>query len=116
MKAGAVTFLEKPFEEPDLWEHMQSALAEDKRTRQDQQRNAVIDARFAALTGDESAVMMKMLRGMPNKRIAVDLDIGLRTVELRRANVLRKMQVDSLAELVRLAMLTGRMPDIEESA
>jgi FixJ family two-component response regulator len=57
--------------------------------------------------------MMKMLNGMPNKRIAAELDIGLRTVELRRANVLRKMQVDSLAELVRLAMLAGKMPAIE---
>ena len=115
MKAGAVTFLEKPFQDLDLWQNIQAALAEDERARQDQQRKAVIEARFAELTDDETAVMMKMLRGMPNKRIAAELDIGLRTVELRRANVLKKMQVESLAELVRLAMLVGKMPEIEEA-
>jgi two-component system response regulator FixJ len=114
MKAGAVTFLEKPFHDIDLWEDIEAALQTDERVRQDEQRRATIDARFAELTVDETAVMMKMLRGLPNKRIASELDIGLRTVELRRANVLKKMQVDSLAELVRLAMLAGKMPEIDE--
>jgi two-component system response regulator FixJ len=113
MKAGAVTFLEKPFQDQDLWQNIQQALEEGERLRQDQQRKATIEARFAELTNDEVAVMMKMLRGMPNKRIAAELDIGLRTVELRRANVLKKMQVESLAELVRLAMLAGKMPEFE---
>ncbi len=114
MKAGAVTFLEKPFQDLDLWQNIQAALAEDERARTDQQRKAVIESRFQELSDDETGVMMKMLRGMPNKRIAAELDIGLRTVELRRANVLKKMQVESLAELVRLAMLVGKMPEIEE--
>lgn len=114
MKAGAVTFLEKPFQDQDLWQHIQSALEEGERMRLDQQRKASIESRFNELTPDEVAVMMKMLRGMPNKRIAAELDIGLRTVELRRANVLKKMQVDSLAELVRLAMIAGKMPEFDE--
>jgi FixJ family two-component response regulator len=49
--------------------------------------------------------MRKMLEGLPNKRIASDLDIGLRTVELRRSNIMKKMGAGSLAELVRLALL-----------
>jgi two-component system response regulator FixJ len=114
MKAGAVTFLEKPFQDQDLWQHIEDALKEGERLRQDQQRKATIETRFAELTKDEVAVMMKMLRGMPNKRIAAELDIGLRTVELRRANVLKKMQVESLAELVRLAMLAGKMPEFDD--
>jgi two-component system response regulator FixJ len=115
MRAGAVTFLEKPFEDQDLWQHIEGALAEAERLRQDQQRKASIEARFSELTNDEVAVMMKMLRGMPNKRIAAELDIGLRTVELRRANVLKKMQVESLAELVRLAMIANKMPPFDDT-
>lgn len=115
MKSGAVTFLEKPFQDQDLWQNIQQALEEAERLRQDQQRKSTIEARFGELTNDEVAVMMKMLRGMPNKRIAAELDIGLRTVELRRANVLKKMQVESLAELVRLAMLANKMPSFEDA-
>lgn len=115
MRAGAVTFLEKPFQDQDLWQHIEDALAEGERLRQDQQRKTTIETRFAELTNDEVAVMMKMLRGMPNKRIAAELDIGLRTVELRRANVLKKMQVESLAELVRLAMLANKMPPFDDT-
>jgi two-component system response regulator FixJ len=114
MKAGAVTFLEKPFQDLDLWQNIQQAMEESQRLMQDHLRQTTLDTRFAELSSEESEVMLKMLRGMPNKRIAVELDIGLRTVELRRANVYRKMQVESLAELVRLAMLAGKMPDIEE--
>lgn len=114
MKAGAATFLEKPFEDTDLWHHIEAALAQGEQLRQDQARKSLIETRFAELTNDEVAVMMKMLRGLPNKRIAAELDIGLRTVELRRANVLKKMQVESLAELVRLAMLADKMPEFDE--
>lgn len=115
MKSGAVTFLEKPFQDQDLWQNIQQALEESARRRQDQERIGVIESRFSELTNDEVAVMMKMLRGMPNKRIAAELDIGLRTVELRRANVLKKMQVESLAELVRLAMLADKMPSFDDA-
>jgi two-component system response regulator FixJ len=114
MRAGAVTFLEKPFEDQDLWTHIQAALEQGEQLRQDQARKSIIETRFTELTSDEVAVMLKMLRGLPNKRIAAELDIGLRTVELRRANVLKKMQVDSLAELVRLAMIADKMPEFDE--
>jgi two-component system response regulator FixJ len=54
---------------------------------------------------DEMSVLRRLLEGHPNKRIATDLNIGLRTVELRRANIMRKMQAASLPELVRMAIL-----------
>lgn len=114
MKSGAVTFLEKPFQDQDLWQNIQKALEEAERTQKDQARLSTIEANFGELSKDEVAVMMKMLRGLPNKRIAAELDIGLRTVELRRANVLKKMQVESLAELVRLAMIAGKMPEFDD--
>jgi FixJ family two-component response regulator len=57
--------------------------------------------------------MQSMVAGKPNKLIASELDIGLRTVELRRANVLKKMDADSLADLVRLALLIGEIPPLQ---
>jgi FixJ family two-component response regulator len=59
------------------------------------------------LSDDEVAVLRKLLEGLPNKRIAVDLDIGLRTVELRRSNIMKKMGATSLPDLVRMAILVG---------
>ena len=64
-----------------------------------------MEARLAMLTEDEREVFRRLLAGHANKRIAVDLDIGLRTVELRRANIMRKMQATSLPDLVRMAIL-----------
>ena len=66
-----------------------------------------IQTRLTTLTEDEVAVLRKLLEGLPNKRIAVDLDIGLRTVELRRSNIMKKMEAASLPELVRMAILIG---------
>jgi two-component system response regulator FixJ len=53
------------------------------------------------------SVLKRLLEGHPNKRIATDLDIGLRTVELRRSNIMRKVQATSLPDLVRMALLVG---------
>jgi FixJ family two-component response regulator len=105
MRAGASTFLEKPCRDQELWSCIQRALESAKHLQGEQNRTSEIDARLATLTPDEVRVMREMVSGKPNKVIASELDIGLRTVELRRANVLKKMQADSLAELVRLALL-----------
>ena len=104
MRAGAVTFLEKPCKEGDLWKSIGEAIETHRRLRSRQARLADIQARFARLTPGEALVLERMIAGKPNKTIAADLEIGLRTVELRRANVMKKIGVDSLAELVRLAM------------
>jgi two-component system, LuxR family, response regulator FixJ len=107
MQAGATTFLEKPLDQQALWGAIQQAL--DLEQTQHPQRRQLFETheRLASLTEDELEVFRRLLAGHANKRIAIDLDIGLRTVELRRANIMRKMQATSLPDLVRLAILGG---------
>ena len=107
MQAGAMTFLEKPCQEQELWQAIQLALDKEKSLLALRRQTGEIQSRLATLTEDEVAVLRKLLEGLPNKRIAVDLDIGLRTVELRRSNIMRKMGAASLPELVRMAILIG---------
>jgi two-component system, LuxR family, response regulator FixJ len=105
MQAGAVTFLEKPANDNDLIAAIQQALNLEQAQQALRKQKADVENKLTTLTPDEIAVMRKMLEGLPNKRIASDLDIGLRTVELRRSNIMKKMGAGSLAELVRLALL-----------
>lgn len=105
MQAGAVTFLEKPANDNDLTAAIQQALNLEQAQQALRKQKADVENKLTTLTPDEIAVMRKMLEGLPNKRIASDLDIGLRTVELRRSNIMKKMGAGSLAELVRLALL-----------
>jgi FixJ family two-component response regulator len=112
MRAGAYTFLEKPCRDQELWASLQRAIESVSQLQAEQERKVEIESRLATLTPDELRVMREMVIGKPNKVIASDLDIGLRTVELRRANVLKKMHADSLAELVRLALLVWTDPAV----
>lgn len=105
MQAGAVTFLEKPANDVDLIAAIQQALNLEQAQAALRRQKSDVENKLTTLTPDEIAVMRKMLEGLPNKRIASDLDIGLRTVELRRSNIMKKMGAGSLAELVRLALL-----------
>lgn len=107
MQSGAMTFLEKPCQDQELWNAIQQALDREQSQLALRRQKGDIQARLATLTEDEVAVLRKLLEGLPNKRIAVDLDIGLRTVELRRSNIMKKMGAASLPELVRMAILIG---------
>ncbi len=107
MQSGAMTFLEKPCQEQELWQAIQQALDKEQSLQALRKQTGEIQSRLATLTEDEVAVLSKLLEGLPNKRIAVDLDIGLRTVELRRSNIMKKMGAASLPELVRMAILIG---------
>jgi two-component system, LuxR family, response regulator FixJ len=110
MQSGALTFLEKPCQDQELWQAIQQALDQEKSLQSLRRQKGEIESRLATLTEDEVAVLRKLLEGLPNKRIAVDLDIGLRTVELRRSNIMKKMSAASLPELVRMAILIGFLP------
>jgi FixJ family two-component response regulator len=110
MQSGALTFLEKPCQDQELWQAIQKALDKETSLQSLRRQKGEIESRLATLTPDEVAVLRKLLEGLPNKRIAVDLDIGLRTVELRRSNIMKKMQAASLPELVRMAILIGFLP------
>ena len=102
MKAGAVDFLTKPLREQDLLDAVTAALARDRQQREDAQRQAVLDARFASLTPRETSILALVTAGLMNKQIAARLDLSEVTVKMHRANVMRKMAVRSVAELTRL--------------
>ncbi len=114
MRGGAVTVLDKPYTDDDLWGAIRNALAEDERRRQAQRRREELQARIDSLTPAERHVMEQILLGKPNKTIAAELDVSIRTVEHRRHEVFSKLQAGSVAELVRLAVEAGLAAQVRE--
>lgn len=105
MHAGVADFIEKPFDDELMLAAIRKALAQQAGAEDAQaQRQAILD-RIAALSGREREVMDGLVRGDANKAIAYDLGISARTVEVYRANVMTKMQVKTLSELVRLVTI-----------
>lgn len=103
MKAGAVEFLTKPFREQDLLDAIQQGLALDRVRRQSAAVEAELRRRHASLNQGEQQVMALVVTGLLNKQIASRLNVSEITVKVRRGSMMRKMQADSLAELVRFA-------------
>lgn len=107
MRAGAVDFIEKPFEKPALLASIDMAFARLNDTARHTQNAAEANLRLAALTSREREVLIGLVRGHPNKTIAYDLGISPRTVEVHRANLMHKLNVHSFSDALRVAFAAG---------
>ena len=105
MKAGAVDFIEKPFDDDALIGAIKTALSRGRESSERRSAASVVRDRLKLLSDRERQVLDGLVAGKPNKIIAYDLGISPRTVEIYRANVMTKMQADSLSALVRMALL-----------
>jgi two-component system, LuxR family, response regulator FixJ len=109
MKIGAADFFEKPFDDDLLLASVRSALREQEGQKKRYAERAEIETRIAALSPRERDVLRGLIEGRANKQIAFDLGISPRTVEIYRANLMNKMQADSLSDLVRMALVAGML-------
>jgi two-component system response regulator FixJ len=109
MKAGAVDFIEKPFEDEIMLSAVRAALARHAGDSERSARATVVQERIGRLSRREREVLDRLVTGKANKVIAYELGISPRTVEAYRASVMTKMQAESLSELVRMALLESRL-------
>ena len=113
MKAGAVDFLAKPFQDEDLLGAIKEAIARDDARQAERDERDAVAALHVTLTPREREVMALVVRGLPNKRIASDLGTSEKTIKVHRGRVMEKMEVESVADLVRAAQkleARGRAP------
>ena len=111
MKAGAIDFIEKPFEKAVLVAAIDEAFKSMSRTDSGRARAERAIVRLQALTPRERDVLDGLAKGLPNKTIAYDLGISPRTVEIHRANLMSKLEVRSLSEALRLAFAAEEDPN-----
>jgi two-component system, LuxR family, response regulator FixJ len=105
MRAGAVNFIEKPYEKETLLYAIEEAHARLDRSHDKDMKANEAQVRLASLTGRERDVLNGLVLGYPNKTIAYDLGISARTVEIYRANMMEKLRVRSLSEALRIAFI-----------
>jgi FixJ family two-component response regulator len=105
IKRGALDFIEKPFRDQELLSVIESAVQIERRITDAKTRYRLIAPRLATLTAREREVMRHVVEGKPNKCIAKDLAISIKTVEAHRSKMMEKLGVNSIAELVRIAVV-----------
>ena len=103
MKAGAVEFLEKPFRTQELCDHIQKAVQRDTADWQQRQQREQVREQLASLTRGEKEVLNMVVAGKTNRAIAEQLGLSIRTIEDRRARLMRKLGATSRADLMELA-------------
>jgi len=103
MKGGAVDFLTKPVDEAGLLDSVERALLQDRTNRREAIEHARLVARYESLTPREREVLRLLVRGLLNKQAAFELGIAEYTVQIHRGHIMRKMEADSFATLVKLA-------------
>ena len=110
LQAGAFDFVEKPFNDQDLLDRIQKAIAFDAERRGKEAQRAQLQALFASLTPREREVLDLVVEGMSNKAIANTLGLSAKTVEVHRAKVMEKMHARSISDLVKMAMQETALP------
>ena len=105
MQAGAIDFIEKPFDETLLLDRVRAALSMDQQQAASEEHLGKVRAVYARLTPREREVMGLVVRGHLNKQIAAELGLSPKTIEVHRAHVMDKMKAGSLAELVRMSIV-----------
>jgi FixJ family two-component response regulator len=111
MKAGAVDFLMKPFDDEEFLAAIRSAIAKDECARNARQKIESIRQRMATLTPREDQVLLHVVAGRRNKQIAFDLGTAEKTIKVHRARAMEKMGAGSLAALVRTTLEAGIQPE-----
>jgi len=106
MKIGAADFFEKPFNDDQLVASVRAALQQQQDQTKRGAERAEIEHRISTLSAREKDVLAGLIDGRANKQIAFDLGISPRTVEIYRANLMNKMQAESLSDLVRMALIS----------
>ena len=111
MKAGAVDFLPKPFSEDQMLAAVAAAIGKDRERRAQAAEHDQLQRLYERLTPREREVMGFVVTGLMNKQVAARMDLSEITVKIHRGNVMRKMEAQSLADLVRMAELLGVRDD-----
>ncbi len=104
LKRGAFDFIEKPFNDQLLLDAVQRGLKQNSEARESLIQNESIDRRIASLTPREHEVMLRVTEGKPNKVIAHELNVSIKTVEVHRARMMEKMEASSVAQLVKVTI------------
>lgn len=114
MRNGALTLMEKPCDDDELWDAIRTGLANDVKNWELEQHRGSILEKLDTLTPKERQVLEYIVKGDANKVVARKLDVSIRTVENHRQKIFQKMGADSLAELVRFAMIAGVLQEQQE--
>jgi FixJ family two-component response regulator len=110
IQRGAVDFLTKPVDGSVLLDAVSRALAREEASRAVREHQQTLQRRYDRLTSREREVFLHLIGGQLNKQVAADLEISERTIKLHRANIFQKLEVDSMAEMARLAVALGIDP------
>ena len=107
IKAGAVDFLQKPYDEQDLFNAIHQAIEQDRQTRMEREQMREIRTLINSLTPREYEVFTLLISGMMNKQVAYELGITEGTIKVHRSRIMEKMKADSMADLIRHAEKLG---------